>query len=64
MRFYNQTHRYYCGVDLHARSMFVHATRNGGSGVWRTDAGRLGYRSRAEPRFGATLRLPAPPVIR
>ena len=24
MRFYNQTHRYYCGVDLHARSMFVH----------------------------------------
>jgi len=24
MRFYNQQHRFYCGVDLHARSMFVH----------------------------------------
>ena len=23
MRFYNQEHRYYCGVDLHARSMYV-----------------------------------------
>jgi hypothetical protein len=24
MRFYNQPHAYYCGVDLHARSMFTH----------------------------------------
>jgi transposase len=24
MRFYKQQHRYYCGVDLHARSMYVH----------------------------------------
>jgi hypothetical protein len=24
MRFYNQQHRYYCGIDLHARSMFIH----------------------------------------
>lgn len=23
MRFYNQEHRYYCGIDLHARSMYV-----------------------------------------
>ena len=23
MRFYQQQHRYYCGVDLHARSMFI-----------------------------------------
>ena len=23
MRFYTQTHRYYCGVDLHARSMYL-----------------------------------------
>jgi transposase len=23
MRFYNQTHRFYCGIDLHARSMHV-----------------------------------------
>jgi hypothetical protein len=24
MRFYNQQRRFYCGVDLHARSMFTH----------------------------------------
>src|SRR4051794_4234809 len=23
MRFYNQQHRFYCGVDLHARSMYL-----------------------------------------
>ena len=23
MKFYNQQHRYYCGVDLHARKMYV-----------------------------------------
>lgn len=23
MRFYTQQHRYYCGVDLHARTMYV-----------------------------------------
>lgn len=23
MRFYNQQHRYYCGIDLHARKMYV-----------------------------------------
>jgi transposase len=23
MRFYNQAHRFYCGIDLHARSMYV-----------------------------------------
>ncbi len=24
MRFYNQSHRFYCGVDLHARTLSVH----------------------------------------
>jgi hypothetical protein len=24
MRFYNQQHQFYCGIDLHARSMFTH----------------------------------------
>ena len=24
MRFYNQPHAAYCGVDLHARTMYVH----------------------------------------
>jgi hypothetical protein len=23
MRFYNQPHRFYCGVDLHARTMYL-----------------------------------------
>jgi hypothetical protein len=23
MRFYTNQHRYYCGIDLHARSMYV-----------------------------------------
>lgn len=23
MKFYNQQHKYYCGVDLHARKMYV-----------------------------------------
>ncbi len=23
MRFYTCSHRYYCGIDLHARSMYV-----------------------------------------
>ena len=23
MRFYNRQHRFYCGIDLHARTMFV-----------------------------------------
>ena len=23
MRFYTKRHRYYCGIDLHARSMYV-----------------------------------------
>jgi hypothetical protein len=24
MRFYNYQHQYYCGIDLHARSMYLH----------------------------------------
>jgi len=24
MRFYNQPHRFYCGVDLHARTMYLY----------------------------------------
>ena len=23
MRFYNVTHKYYCGIDLHARNMYT-----------------------------------------
>jgi hypothetical protein len=31
MRFYNQPHAYYCGVDLHAGSMFAHVLDHGGA---------------------------------
>ena len=37
MRFYNQPHAYYCGVDLHARSMFTHVLDHGGATVFAKD---------------------------
>jgi len=30
MRFYKHSHAFYCGVDLHARSMFTHILDNDG----------------------------------
>jgi len=37
MRFYNQPHAYYCGVDLHARSMFTHVLDHAGNTVFAKD---------------------------
>jgi len=37
MRFYNQPHRFYAGVDLHARSMYTHILDNGGKTVFERD---------------------------
>jgi transposase len=37
MRFYNQPHRFYCGVDLHARSMFTHVLDAAGTTVFDRD---------------------------
>ena len=34
MRFYNRQHRFYCGVDLHARSMYVCILDQAGSVVF------------------------------
>ena len=31
MRAYNQTHAYYCGIDLHARSLFLHVLDDKGT---------------------------------
>jgi len=31
MRFYNNTHPYYCGIDLHARSLYVCIIDNEGN---------------------------------
>jgi len=32
MRFYNRQHRHYCGVDLHARTMYISSTDRRGWG--------------------------------
>ncbi len=37
MRFYNGCHAFYCGVDLHARSMFIHVLDHGGATVFARD---------------------------
>src|SRR5580704_7164038 len=37
MRFYNTQHSYYCGVDLHARSMFTHILDQEGKTVFERD---------------------------
>jgi transposase len=37
MRFYNQAHAFYCGVDLHARSMFTHVLDHQGATVFAKD---------------------------
>ena len=35
MRFYNQQHRFYCGVDLHARTLAVCVLDAAGTAVFR-----------------------------
>jgi hypothetical protein len=37
MRFYPHQHAYYCGVDLHARSMFVHVLDQHGQHLFAKD---------------------------
>jgi transposase len=37
MRCYNQQHKFYCGVDLHARSMFIHILDANGKTVFEQD---------------------------
>jgi len=50
MRFYTQEHRYYCGIDLHARSMYLCILDNRGEVVLHRDL-------RAEPgRFIEALK--------
>ena len=34
---YNQPHKFYCGVDLHARSMFTHVLDHKGKTVFEED---------------------------
>ncbi len=37
MRFYKNTHAFYCGIDLHARSMFTHILDQAGTTVFERD---------------------------
>ena len=37
MRFYNQPHAFYAGVDLHARTMFTHVLDSAGATVFARD---------------------------
>jgi hypothetical protein len=37
MRCYNQQHKFYCGVDLHARSMFIQILDANGKTVFEQD---------------------------
>jgi transposase len=37
MRFYNHSHAFYAGVDLHARSMFTHILDHDGNTVFEAD---------------------------
>ena len=51
MRFYNQPHAFYCGVDLHARSMFTHILNHDGNTVFEADlpAGPDAFRNAIAP---------------
>jgi len=57
MRFYNTQHPYYCGIDLHARSMFTHILDSAGATVFERDLpanpdGDRGFRMRrSQPRL-------------
>jgi hypothetical protein len=39
MRFYNYVHRFYCGVDLHARTLAVCILDQAGAVKWRPVTG-------------------------
>jgi hypothetical protein len=51
MRFYNHQHRFYCGVDLHARTLSLHildrvgSSKVGGIFVHKSTRGRLAKKS-------------------
>jgi len=37
IRYYSQQHRFYAGVDLHARSMFTHVLDHSGNTIYKHD---------------------------
>ena len=59
MRFYNQPHAYYCGVDLHARSMFTHVVDQAEATVFASDLAANPQVFLAEPRTTQPRTIPA-----
>src|SRR5947199_7005198 len=51
MRFYNEQHQYYCGIDLHARSMYMHILDHQGQTRFQQDlpAGPDAFRDSVAP---------------
>jgi len=51
MRFYNTTHAFYAGIDLHARSMFTHILDHADKTVFERDlpANPDAFRSAIDP---------------
>ena len=38
MRFYTQQHQFYCGIDLHARTMSLCILSQDGAGLWHRNS--------------------------
>jgi hypothetical protein len=50
IRVYNRQHRFYCGVDIHARILFIHVSRSYRGAVWSGPAGCLPRCAQAVPQ--------------
>ena len=57
MRFFNTQHSYYCGVDLHARSMYLHVLDAS------TPRARLAWNVICPPTLTPSW-MPSPPTVR
>jgi hypothetical protein len=62
MRFYNHSHAFYCGVDLHARSMFTHILDHDGKTVFEADlpAGPEAFRNAIAPVWSSVANACSP----
>jgi hypothetical protein len=50
MRCYCQLHKFYCGVDLHARTLFIHVLDHKGKTVFEKDLPANPAAAHARPR--------------
>jgi hypothetical protein len=57
MRPYSQQHRFYCGVDLHARTLFLHVLDHDGQARFEKNIfARRDYRDRVAKTGRRTVR--------